>query len=102
MPGDDYELTQRAHCDLEEVDDYLARRDVKAARDFIFRIVEIFELLAEHPEIGRRRPELKTGLRSFPVGNYVVYYRVADRRVQILRDSHGARDAKALLAFLEE
>ena len=53
-----YELTQRAHCDLEEVDDYLARRDAKAARDFINRVVEVFELLAEHPEIGRRRPEL--------------------------------------------
>ena len=34
-----YELTQRAHCDLEEADDYLARRDVKAARDFIIRVV---------------------------------------------------------------
>ena len=97
-----YELTQRAHCDLEEVDDYLARRDAKAARDLIVRTVEVFELLAEHPEIGRRRPELKTGLRSFPIGSYVVYYRVAERRVQILRVGHGARDARALLAFLEE
>ena len=97
-----FELTQRAHCDFEEVDDYLARRDVNAARDFLIRVVEVFELLAEHPEIGRRRPELKTGLRSFPVGSHVVYYRVAERRVQILRVGHGARDAKALLAFLEE
>jgi toxin ParE1/3/4 len=96
-----YELTQRAHCDLEEVDDYLSRRDVKAAREFIVRTVEVFELLAVHPEIGRRRPELKAGIRSFPVGKYVVYYRVADRRVQILRVGHGARDAKALLSFLE-
>jgi toxin ParE1/3/4 len=97
-----YDLTQRAHCDLEEIDEYLARRDVKAARDFIVRAVDVFELLAEHPEAGRRRPELKTGLRSFPVGSYVVYYRVADRHVQILRVGHGARDAKALLAFLED
>ena len=28
-----YELTQRAHCDLEDVDDYLARYDVKAAQE---------------------------------------------------------------------
>jgi toxin ParE1/3/4 len=70
-----YDLTQRAHCDLEEVDDYLSRRNVKAARDFIVQAVETFELLASHPEIGRRRPELKTGVRSFPLGNYIVIQR---------------------------
>ena len=97
-----YELTPRAHCDLEEIDDYLARRNPSAARDLLIRVVDVFEMLARHPEAGRRRPELKVGLRSFPVGNYVVYYRIAERRVQILRVGHGARDAAALLAFLDE
>jgi toxin ParE1/3/4 len=97
-----YELTPRAHCDLEEIDDYLARRDAKAAREFIIRAIEVFELLAQHPEAGRRRPELKIGVRSFPLAAHVIYYRVGGSRVQILRVGHGARDAKALLAFLPE
>jgi toxin ParE1/3/4 len=78
----------------------LANRDPKAARAFLVRVVEVFELLALHPEAGRRRPELRSGVRSFPAGNHVVYYRVADSRVQILRVGHGARDAAAMLAFL--
>lgn len=96
-----YQLTQRAYCDLEEVDEYLGLREPKAARDFIIRAVGVFELLAEHPEMGRRRPELRTGIRSFPVSGYIIYYRVASHCVQILRVGHGARDAKALLAFLD-
>lgn len=97
-----YQLTQRAHCDLEEIDDYLARRSAKSAREFLIRAVEIFEMLATHPEAGRRRLELKVAVRSFPLGQYVIYYRVAESRVQILRVAHGARDAAALLAFIEE
>ena len=97
-----YELTQRAHCDLEEIDDYLARRDPKAARDFLIRVIEVFELLAEHPEAGRRRPELKIGVRSFPLRSHIVYYRIAAQCVQILRVGHAARDAAALLTFLED
>lgn len=97
-----YELTQRAHCDLEEIDDSLARRDPKAARDFLIRVIEVFELLAQHPEAGRRRPELKIGVRSFPLRSHIVYYRIAGQCVQILRIGHAARDAAALLTFLED
>jgi len=97
-----YELTQRAHCDLEEIDDCLARRDPKAAREFIIRAIEVFELPAQHPEEGRRRAELKVGVRSFPLRNHIVYYRIAVQCVQILRIGHAARDASALLTFLED
>lgn len=97
-----YELTQRAHCDLEEIDDYLARRDPMAARDFLVLVIEVFELLAQHPEAGRRRPELKIGVRSFPLRSHIVYYRIAAQCVQILRIGHAARDAAALLTFIED
>lgn len=97
-----YELTQRAHCDLEEIDDYLSRRNPKAAREFIIRVIEVFVLLAQHPEAGRRRPELKVGVRSFPLRNHIVYYRIAAQCVQILRIGHAARDASALLTFLDD
>jgi toxin ParE1/3/4 len=37
------------------------------------------------------------GLRSFPVGGYVVLYRVQGADVRILRVLHGRRDLDALL-----
>lgn len=97
-----YELTQRAHCDLEEIEDYFARRSAKTGREFLIRALEVFEMLATHPEAGRRRLELKVAVRSFSIGQYVVYYRIAEGRVQILRVAHGARDAAALLSLIEE
>ena len=97
-----YELTHRAHCDLEEIDEYLAARNAKAAREFIVHAIGVFELLAQHPEAGRRRPELTVGVRSFTLRKHIIYYRIAAQHVQILRVGHAARDASALLAFIEE
>ncbi len=60
-------------------------------------IVDRFYGLATQPNIGRRRDEdLRPGLRSFPVGEYVVIYRVQDEDVLILRVLHGGRDIPAL------
>jgi len=54
-------------------------------------------LLASHPNIGRARDEdLRPGLRSFPVGEYIVIYRVHDEDVVILRVLRGSRDLYAM------
>ena len=49
-------------------------------------------LLAENPEMGRTRNDLETNLRSFPVGNYVIFYEVIVGGIEVLRVLHGARD----------
>ncbi|MGP8156928.1 MAG: type II toxin-antitoxin system RelE/ParE family toxin [Candidatus Acidiferrales bacterium] len=60
-------------------------------------ITERFLLLANFPNIARRRDEdLRPDLRSFPVGEYVVFYRVRDEDVLILRVLRGSRDIEAL------
>lgn len=64
--------------------------------------VEVFELLAKNPEMGRRRSDIRVGLRSHSLGSHVAYYRIAKGEVQILRVLHGARDAAAILTFIEE
>ena len=65
-----YTLTRQAYRDLEEAEDFLSPRSADAAHRFIVRAVEQFELLAAHPELGRRRPELKAGLRSFSLKSH--------------------------------
>ena len=48
--------------------------------------------------MGRARDEdLRSGLRSFPVGEYVIIYRILDEDILILRVLHGSRDIEALL-----
>ena len=48
--------------------------------------------------MGAKRDELMPGLRSFPVGDYLVFYRVADRGIEIIRVVSGYRDLPALFA----
>jgi toxin ParE1/3/4 len=58
---------------------------------------ERFLLLAKYPNLGRRRDaDLRPGLRSFPVGEYLIIYRLRDYDVVILRVLHGSRNIESL------
>jgi len=45
--------------------------------------------------MGRVRDELAPSLRSFPVGRYVIFYRLIKNGIEITRILHGARDLKS-------
>jgi toxin ParE1/3/4 len=51
---------------------------------------------ANQPGIGRPRDDLKPGLRSFVVKSYVVFCRVVDGTVEVVRVLHGSRDIEAI------
>jgi toxin ParE1/3/4 len=60
-------------------------------------ITNRFYLFAMHPNIGRARDrDLRPGLRSFAVGEYVIIYRIHEDDVLVLRVLHGSRDIAAL------
>jgi plasmid stabilization system protein ParE len=63
-----YFLTRQAYCDLEAAEDFLLPRNPEAAHRFLIRAVEVFELLAKNPELGRRRSDIRVGLRSYSLG----------------------------------
>lgn len=52
----------------------------------------VFLLLAQNPEMGRTRDELKEDLRSFAVGNYIIFYQSLQEGIQVVRVLHGAMD----------
>ena len=85
-----------AHEDLFEIWDYIAQDNVDAADTFAGRIHETYELLAEQPEMGRKREELAPRLRSFPVESYVIYYRPLSggEGIVVVRVLHGAQDVQ--------
>ncbi len=72
--------------------DHIVADDVHAAVALYKRLKNVFKLIAENPKIGRDRPELSEGLRSFPAGSYLIFYRIWAREVAIVRVVHGARD----------
>jgi len=54
------------------------------------------EKLAASPNIGRHRDELLSGLRSFPTGNYLIFYIPLEDGIDVVRILNGARDIEAL------
>jgi toxin ParE1/3/4 len=82
----------QAEIDLEEIWLFIAADNIAAADRLLDRIGTIFEMLTENPQAGRLRPELGMSIRSFTVGNYIIFYEAFPNGVEIVRVLHGARD----------
>ena len=90
-----YRLSALAEQDLEEIWSYVAEdASPETADRLIDAIFDRFELLVEQPRMGRNRPEVGEGVRSFVVESYVIYYRY-EGDVLIARVLHGRRDQAA-------
>lgn len=90
-------IRAEARQDLQDIADYIARDDRRAARRFARMLRDRCAFLAANPHIGRERPELRKDLRSFPVQSYVIFYRILDGTVEIANIVHGSRDLEGLL-----
>jgi len=68
-------FSTRSRNDLEQIVKYIARDDPVAAERFGSKLIDQAESLADAPEMGPRLPQ-KPGTRFFPVGSYLIVYRV--------------------------
>jgi toxin ParE1/3/4 len=69
-----------------------------AADRFLDSLERACEMLARHPLIGRSREEPGQNLRSYPVGNYLIFYIPGTDRIDVARIIYGGRN---LLAVFE-
>ncbi|CAN5532905.1 hypothetical protein BH10PSE14_BH10PSE14_19950 [soil metagenome] len=76
---------------------YIARDSPDFADATLARFTEKLERLAGNPMLGTPRPELREELRSFAVGNYVLFYAPDDDGITLYRILHAARDVGAIL-----
>ncbi len=94
----DYIITPHADKDIDDILHFIARNNIDAALNFHELLTKRFEILAENPKIGRERPEIKHDLRSFPEGNYIIFYRDWAGLVAIVCVLHGARDLEDIFS----
>jgi toxin ParE1/3/4 len=87
-------IRPKAVSDLSEIWAYIAEDSARQADAFAARVHREFRTLARQPRMGRERPELLAGLRSLPVGKYVIFYLPRSRGIEVVRVLHGARDLK--------
>jgi toxin ParE1/3/4 len=94
-----HRLSPEAEAELDEIWWYIAQESgsTDTARKVIASITRRFDLLARYPRLGRRRDDLRPGLRSYPAGNYLIIYRIAEHNVLIVHVFHGRRDVEALI-----
>lgn len=88
-----------AEKDLEGIWSYLAQQSSIARADArAGMIIAACDRLSEWPMSGRRRDNIRPGLRSVPVVPDVIFYRVAAQCVEIVRIIDGRRDIEAEFA----
>jgi len=87
--------TVLAEQDLDDIWFSIALDNPDVADAILDRIGSVSVLLAENREMGRARPELLESLRSFPAGNYILFYRPEAGGIELTRVLHGARDVPA-------
>jgi toxin ParE1/3/4 len=94
-----HRVAPQAEADLDSLWLYLAKDsgNMEVATRLINSITDRFYFLSRFPHVGRSRDrELGRGLRSFPVGDYVVICCVQGDDVFILRVVDGRRDLERL------
>ena len=89
-------ISDEAAADLQDIWDFIAEHSLQNADNFIDRIYERCNAFTRMPEMGRPRDELLPGLRSFPVKRYVIFYRIKEDTIEIVRVVSGQRDLESL------
>lgn len=93
MSENTYILSEAADQDLENIFDFtLNQFGFDQAEKYLLEIEDLFKILVLHPESGKARNEIKEGLYSFPKDNHIIFYRILDKQIQIIRVLHGSRD----------
>ncbi|WP_233783421.1 type II toxin-antitoxin system RelE/ParE family toxin [Flavivirga eckloniae] len=88
-----YKLSEQADFDLEDIFDYTEyKHGFNQAVKYLSDLEDVFNQLVANPEIGRKRNELKVGLFGIPEQEHIVFYRIIDRYIRIVRVLHGSKD----------
>ena len=89
--------TARAEQDLIDIWRYISRHNPQAAD----RLLEILDAksqaLAANPYQGMAREDIAEGVRHFPVGNYLILYRIRQDGAEVVRYVHGKRRLRDLI-----
>ena len=90
-----YRLVVATRNDYKDIGRYTQRQWGKAQRDtYLDQLGRTFQRLADNPNLGRARPEIRPDLRSFICKRHVIFHRPASKGIVILRILHHARDVR--------
>ena len=84
-----YVLSVRAKCDLRKAKtESLKIWNVEQTNIYLANIESRLMWLAENPQLGKPRDEVREGLRSFPEGRHVIFYRIGTDTIEVVGIPH--------------
>jgi len=91
-------ISAAAEADLEGIGDWIAEDSPNRAVTFVRGMRERCLSLADFPRMFPLVPRYEhMGLRRRPYGDYLIFYRVGEDVIDIVRIIHGARDYEEIL-----
>jgi toxin ParE1/3/4 len=91
-------FSRPAEQDVEEIGDWVGERDPLAALRIVGRIRSGARRLSRYPNRYPLVAGLETPLRKLSVANYLIFYRVGQDEVEVIRILHASRDWTKLLS----
>ena len=91
-------LSGEAIADLREIGLFIARDNKVRARSFVRELQTKSNDVGNMPRAFPLVPRYEhRGIRRRPYRDYLIFYRIEDHRISIVRILHGARDYETLL-----
>lgn len=89
-----YYLSEEAANDLDNIWIYgLSQWGLKQADGYHQKIMDMLGFLAENPTIGLDRKELDRSYQSYIIGSHIVFFRIYQDQIKIIRILHQRMNA---------
>jgi toxin ParE1/3/4 len=91
-----YVINILASRDLNDIADYFAENSLEAGDRFFRTLDRKCKQLVAFPNSGKSYAAIRPDLRGLPLEGYVIFYRVLDNGIEILRVVSRRRDFPSL------
>ncbi|MEM8639998.1 MAG: type II toxin-antitoxin system RelE/ParE family toxin [Cyanobacteria bacterium P01_G01_bin.54] len=91
-------ITVPASRDLNEISEYFLAQSLEAGDRFVQGFNQKCKNLARFPHIGKSYPHLMPGLRGLLLMNHIIFYRVSEQQIEILRVVSGFQDLQQIFS----
>lgn len=89
-------ISRTAARELDEIWYSIAIDNQSATERLVVQFHAAFQVISLGPQIGREWSDLGPNLRSFVVGNYLIFYQIGEDLVSIVRVWNAGRELRSL------
>lgn len=93
-----YRISPSASRDLNAIAEYYLETNIEAGEVLFQEFNKKCKNLVQFPSIGKSYTDIKSDLRGIPLKGYIIFYRLIDEGVEILRVVSGRQNLEALFS----